>query len=316
MARRWMCLTIVAGLWVVGAACGEDESPAEASSGSSSAGDGAEAGAGRGDEAEAGSEGGESDGGAAGEDEGGPESGSQEPADSQAADMGDDADPEDDAGPGTGDLEAPCADASIGQLVLLEAENPAPVESSSEADGLHARIDASAGGASPTEGYVYARFTDDGLLKVELGDEDALASTAWHIALRRYVIRLNSGVSGPGEVLGARTAPDTAFDELSEVPGDLAFHAEAYFTDSCDYVPDTSGIGAPATVLSSFWSYTSCVQMTGNVYVIQVSPERALKLQVLSYYTDDNQAICDETGEVPQPSGAAQFHLRWAWLTP
>lgn len=213
-------------------------------------------------------------------------------------------------------VEAPCADEAISQLMLLDRINPATIESTAEADGFHARLDASAGGVSPTEGYVYARFTEEGLAKVELGDEDALASTEWHIALRRYVVRLNSGVSGPAEVLGASTAPGTRFEELEGLPPDLRLQHEAYFTDLCDYVMDASGIGAPATVLSTFWSYTACVQMTGNVYVIRVGPEQTLKLQVLAYYADDNQAVCDETGEVPQPSFAAQFHLRWAWLSP
>lgn len=214
-----------------------------------------------------------------------------------------------------GGSEVACIDQSITQLMLFEDPAPAAIdEDSNGAGGFDSVIDAVGGGLQPSESYVYARFEDDGLKQVEVGDEDAFDSSKWHIAFRRYVIRLNSGVSGPGKVTGARTAPKTEFDALEDVPEGLEYRTEQYFNETCDYISDGSGIGAPGTALASFWSYAGCVAMTGNVYVIALDDGRHVKFQVLSYYTPANQAICDETNEVPMPSGAGTLHIRWAFL--
>jgi hypothetical protein len=162
---------------------------------------------------------------------------------------------------------------------------------------------------------VYARFGAAGLERVAIDDESAIESTEWDIAFRRYVVRLNSGVSGPGCVVGARAPVDTEFDTLTAVPADLTFNAEAYFTSAtCSYVSDASGIGAPATVLGGYWSYPGCVAMTKNVYVVRTRSGRHVKLRVESYYTPSVQETCDTTGTAPMPSGAGNLRMRWAWL--
>jgi hypothetical protein len=211
--------------------------------------------------------------------------------------------------------EVPCTDNSISQLMLFDVPATGRIqEEAGSGGGFQHHIDTSAGGLTPKESFVYGRFSEAGLDKVAMTDEEAFESTRWDIAFRRYVIRLNSGVSGPGTVTGARTAPGTEFATLREVPEGLMYRTEAYFTDNCEYVPDTSGIGAPAAALSSFWSYQSCVQMTGNIYVIALPEERHVKLEVLSYYTPENQRTCDQTGQVPMPSGAGNLRIRWAFL--
>ena len=214
----------------------------------------------------------------------------------------------------TGAEEPLCADEAIALLMFQDTLNTSELVSTRQDDAFYAEVDATAGGRSPTESFVYARFTEDGLQQVDIDDEAALSSTEWHVAMRRFVIRLNSGVSGPGNVVGGRTAPDTDFDALSAMPEGQALHEEAYFTESCDFVPDTSGIGAPATVLSSFWTYSSCLEMTGNVYVVQWSETKAVKLQVLAYYGGENQALCEETGMVAEPSLAGQLRVRWDFV--
>jgi HmuY protein len=178
-------------------------------------------------------------------------------------------------------------------------------------------IDATAGGTNTAKGFIYARFTDQGLKPVAISDEDAFTSLAWDIAFRRYVIRLNSGVSGPGDVTGARTRAKTEFASVNSVPDNLEYRTEEYFTgDNCDFVNDGSGIGAPATALASFWSYSACLAMTHNVYVVSLKEpkQRHVKLEVLAYYNPESQAVCDETGEVPMPSGAGNIRIKWAFL--
>ncbi|MET0287292.1 MAG: HmuY family protein [Polyangiales bacterium] len=210
--------------------------------------------------------------------------------------------------------EVPCVDEQFARLMLFEAPSTGPVrEEGTTAGEFVTFIDAAAGGLMTNQSFTYARFTASGLQKVEIGDEVAFSSLDWDIAFRRYVFRTNGGVGGPGDVRVGRTAAGTTFAGLSAIPADLPYRSEAYYTESCEYVADV-GIGAPVTALSSFWSYTSCLQMTHNVYVLALQSGRHVKLEVLSYYPPDNQKRCDDTGAITQPSGAGNLRVRWAFV--
>lgn len=212
--------------------------------------------------------------------------------------------------------EVACTDESVTNLALFDGEpSDAEVINDPEDEGFLTEVDTTGGDLSPTESFVYMKFTDEGLKLVEINDEEAFESVDWDIAARRFVLRLNSGVSGPGWVKAGRTAPQTKFENVDEVPKALELRAEEYFSEDCTIRTD-GGIGSPTTVLSGFWSYMACVEMTHNVYVIQLDrPEkRHVKLEVMSYYPADRQKICDETGRVPTPSGAGHMTLRWAFI--
>lgn len=226
----------------------------------------------------------------------------------------DDPSPEPD-GTSCGAVEVSCQDQSVQQLLLKTDPNPAEIVEESDGSGVFISvIDARGGGLQVTESYVYAQFTDEGLRKVDIGDEAAFESRDWDIALRRFVIRLNSGVSGPSCVEVARLAPETEFDAVDAAPEDLEFRTEAYFApETCEFVAD-GGFGGPSTAMISYWEYDACLQMTGNIFVVALADGRYVKLEVLSYYEPANQDVCNETGTVPQPSGAAQIRLRWAFL--
>lgn len=222
-----------------------------------------------------------------------------------------DAAAEKDAGP---PREVKCVDEQFARLMLFEAPSPGVITEEGTQPGVfQTYIDAQAGGQATSQSFVYGRFTDTGLLKVAIGDEGAFESTEWDIAFRRYVFRLNGGVGGPGEITGARTAPGTTFAGLTSASPELSYRSEAYYTDNCEYVPDV-GLGAPSTVLSSFWTYSSCLQMTHNVFVIALKNGRHVKLEVLSYYPPENQQRCDDTGQINLPSGAGQLRIKWSFL--
>jgi hypothetical protein len=210
----------------------------------------------------------------------------------------------------------PCADKNITTLDFLNTVSTGAVREESATGGVFTSfIDARGGGLMPTESYVYARFTPTGLQKVDINDVVSLSNTGWDIAFRRYIVRLNSGVSGPSCVQAARTGPSATFDSTTSVDPNLTFRTEEYFSgDLCDLVPEGSGLGSPATALSSFWTYVNCVQTTTNVYVVKLADGRHVKLQILSYYDAAPQQTCNATGNVPQPSGAAQFRIKWAFL--
>lgn len=251
--------------------------------------------------------------------------------DDDATPMEDAGVPEDDAGMETMDAgtdsgpppvtcephELTCVDEHITGLGLLEDANPATIANEALGDGLfRSTIDTSAGGMSPTLSYVYARFADAGLEKVELDDLDALEDTTWELAVRRYVARVSSGVSGPGCVTVQRTMPGTEIETLTALPSELSpVREEEYLSESCAVVPDTSGIGGPATALSSFWTYASCVQMTGNVYVLTLGNGRHVAIEFETYYTPSVQEACDSTGSLPGgPSGSGNMQILWRFL--
>lgn len=227
-----------------------------------------------------------------------------------------DAGPPDAGAPACMAVDPTCQDQSISMLDFFDTVSPAAItEEGTTAGEFLTVIDATGGGMTPSQSYVYARFTETGLEKVEISDEDALFSSDWDIAFRRFIIRLNSGVSGPSCVQAARTAPATTFDGLTAVPDGLTYRTEAYFTEgSCDLVPDGSGLGSPATALSSYWTYPGCVSMTHNVYVVRPASGRHVKLEVIGYYPLANQEMCDTSGSVPIPSGGGQIRVRWAFM--
>jgi len=211
-----------------------------------------------------------------------------------------------------------CSDQSIQDLTFYDVASPDTrlITNTAEGAGWRSAINAAAGGSNARESYVYARFTATGLEKVAISDEAALDSMDWDIAFRRFVIRLNSGVAGPSCVDGARTAADTDFDALTTEPADLEYRTEAYYTASCELVPDGSGLGSPGTALQSFWRYPGCVQMTGNVFVVRLADGRRVKLLVTNYYEQSVQDTCDATDSVnaADQAQAAQVGVRWAVL--
>ncbi len=214
----------------------------------------------------------------------------------------------------------PCQDESIQELNLFRAPNNATITNTATTGGTLSQIDATGGvppgGTVPTRSFVYMKFGAAGLERVNIGDEAAFDSTDWDIAMRRYVVRLNSGVSGPSCVVARRAAPNLAFDEIDTVPaGDPRI--EEYMTPApaCALVNDGSGLpGSPGVAMQSFWEYPGCVKMTGNVYVVTLADGRSLKLQVLSYYSLANQRLCDTESRINLPSGAGAMRIKWAFL--
>jgi hypothetical protein len=139
----------------------------------------------------------------------------------------------------------------------------------------------------------------------------------WDIAFRRYIMRINSADSGPSCVTAARTVPgSTTYEALAAVPDGLKYFTDDYFTDdSCEIKPDGSGLeDSPATALSSYWTYPGCVEMTGNIFVVELRDGRHLKLIVDAYYkTLAGQEQCNNTGSSGGTPGA-WMQMRWAFL--
>jgi hypothetical protein len=211
-----------------------------------------------------------------------------------------------------------CSDQVILDMNLKKDVTPGKVGNMADGSGWISTVDATAGGAfaSDPTSYTYAKFGADGLTKVALGDEAALDSMDWDIAFRRYVVRINSGNSGPSCVQAAHLPGKPKFEDVTTVDAGALFRSDEYFTQSCDLIPDGSGLmGSPATALSSYWTYPGCVQMTDNVFIVALADGQNLKLQVSDYYTPAVQDQCDTKGSVPMSNtGSANFIVRWAFL--
>lgn len=215
-----------------------------------------------------------------------------------------------------------CVDEQITDLRYFEEPSPDGVTNEPLDDGFRSVIDATGGvtfGGGPplpSHSFVYLRFTEEGLEKLEISDVDAFESGEWDIAARRYIIRVNSGVAGPSCTRVARTAPDTEYDALASVPDGLTYRTEEYYSpEDCTIISD-GGLGGPATALNSYWTYQACVEMTGNVYVLELADGRFVKLQVESYYAPEVQDYCDANKQLPtdMPSGSGRLQVRWAFI--
>jgi hypothetical protein len=229
-------------------------------------------------------------------------------------------------GTGTGGVMALCKDptpvACEDQVILGMNLQPDPTKAliSNEADGAGwtSHIDATAGGAfaATPDSYTYGKFSAAGLTKVDISDEASLASMDWDIAFRRYVVRINSGDSGPSCVQAARVPGMGKYEDLTSVPDTLSYHQDDYFTESCELIPDGSGLeNSPATALSAYWTYPGCVKMSGYVFVVQIADGRHVKFIVDDYYKPAAQEQCSNTGMVPMSGAeAANFIVRWSYL--
>lgn len=210
-----------------------------------------------------------------------------------------------------------CSDQVIQQLDLKTNVTTGLITTQADGIGFRSTIDAVGGGFPPTDSYVYARFTDTSLEKLPISDMTALDSMDWDIAFRRYVIRINSGDSGPSCV-GAQLQPNgSVYESITAVPAGFLPEADDFFTrpPACDFIDDGSGLGSsPRTYLSSFYAYRGCVSMTGAVYVLRTQYGRHVKLTVTGYYaTEAAQTNC-QTNMTSGGSPGGTIRVRWHYL--
>lgn len=187
------------------------------------------------------------------------------------------------------------------------------VSTTSSGDHFVSSVDATAGGfgQSDSNPWIYLRFTDGGLEKLEIDDETALEDMTWHIAAKRFLLRLNGGSSGPSCV-GAAPFLERTFEELTEVPDGLRFHEDDFLLEDCTIINDSSGLpDSPQVALSAWWSYPGCVATSGVPFLIQLEDGRVIRFVVDSYYTSDQQ-VCNDTGS--PGSGGANFSWRWSFV--
>ena len=210
--------------------------------------------------------------------------------------------------------ELACFDSVILDLSLQDdAVSEGSVETTKEDADFVTLVDASAGGFnnSTSNPWVYLKFEDTGATKVSIDDETALESMNWDMSLRRFMIRLNGGDSGPSCV-SATTLLEQSYEDLSSAPTGLTYFVDEFYTSDCTLINDSSGLpGSPQLSLGSWWEYPGCVKTTNYPHLIQLADGRIIKLRVEQYY-GSGQDDCNSTNSPGSDSG--QIVLRWRFL--
>jgi hypothetical protein len=211
-----------------------------------------------------------------------------------------------------------CTDQIILDLSLHDDKvaDDADVTTTTEGDDFVTAVDATAGGYNNASNnpWVYVKFTETGAVRVDIDDETALESMDWDMALRRFIIRLNGGDSGPSCV-GAATLFEGTYEDVDESDAfidAIDFAVDDYYTDDCTLVNDSSGLpGSPQVAMGGWWTYESCVQTSGRPQLLQLADGHVLKLVVEQYYAVD-QDVCNETGSGGDESG--NIVMRWKMI--
>ncbi len=206
-----------------------------------------------------------------------------------------------------------CEDQMFQELSLHDDKvNKGDVTTTVEGSDFVTLVDATSGGSSRAadNAWVYVRFTQEGAEKLSIDDDTALSDLTWHLALRRYVLRLNGGDGGPSCV-GVSPVSRATYDEVGEDEiSDAEFEMESFYSESCEL--STDGIGTALTAMSGWYAYSTCVETTGTPYLMQLDDGHVLKVVVEAYYEGGGQAECNDDGSTDEESGWVT--LRWAYL--
>jgi len=130
---------------------------------------------------------------------------------------------------------------------------------------FHTVIDATAGGAFNTDPHDFTYYNFSTKEVIELTDIQASTSTEWHLAFKRSEIRLNGGVSGPGQVVG-----------LNLTDGQDIIAMETFDDISMSDIPDRDSFlsDGPAYAISEWYSYDSVshtISASGHTYELRTA---------------------------------------------
>lgn len=160
------------------------------------------------------------------------------------------------------------------------------------ATGNTATVDATAGGSpnAADNPYVYLKFTADSVTKVEISDVDSYTDATWDLALKRFVLRVNGGDSGPGGVVVAAVAAET-LAEVTAAPPAGDFTTDDWFSDACAL--NAGPLGEPVTALGSWYDYDESTNLPtpkAEVYVLRRPDGSTIKLELKNYRYQDVSA--------------------------
>ncbi|MFW5967186.1 MAG: HmuY family protein [Persicimonas sp.] len=160
--------------------------------------------------------------------------------------------PDADDGAGSNDSCDP-EEVAADQVAENATVNDGSVSFDSDGEVQMATIDASSGGVEEAADHSFIYLDLQEGEELELSDEEAFGDADWTIGVRRAVIRLNSGDSGPGPWMVTRI--DENWEE-AETPGrDADWREDDYVTEDCEVV--TEGRDTIRTGFGIWYDYDS-----------------------------------------------------------
>jgi hypothetical protein len=146
-------------------------------------------------------------------------------------------------------------------------------------------VNATAGGINQagSNPYIYLKLSDT--TRVDITDPAALEAQSWDMALKRDVIRSNSGDSGPGAG-GATRISGKPFDQVTLTDA-ASFDVDEFLDDQCNAITDATG--KPQTAFTDWYNYddaTMHVSPKPLVWVVKGADGAThFKLEILDYYS-------------------------------
>jgi hypothetical protein len=161
-------------------------------------------------------------------------------------------------------------------------------------------IDASAGGAAEqaNQPFVYLDLeAEGGAAAVAIDDVASFQSADWDIALKRFVIRANSGDSGPGDEEVA-TVMSEDLGTGTDVPSE-SFADDDWTGDGCSLVRDNTG--GPRTRFSNWYQVQAGrFEARPVTHIVRLGGGQYAEIDVVTYYGDE-----------ADPDRSGVYVLRW-----
>ncbi|HKY37391.1 MAG TPA: HmuY family protein [Polyangiaceae bacterium] len=193
------------------------------------------------------------------------------------------------AGKGNGGAPAanPCSGALKQELSLVDEVSTASVSVLSQnGSELVVYVDATAGGIDGQDQNPWVYISLASGAAVPVGDLDALMSLDWDLALKRFVIRTNSGDSGPGQ--GGAIRVMLSWDDVdASTLGTRRVAVEDWFDEDCSLTIDAA-TGDVITTFSGWSEYdeaTHVLAPADAVYLTQGADGTLYKVAILDYYS-------------------------------
>jgi hypothetical protein len=172
---------------------------------------------------------------------------------------------------------------ALGLVDEVSTATVAPIASGAE---LVLFIDASAGGLGGQDAFPWVYVSLSTGQAVALTDLEALESPDWDLAFKRFVIRTNSGDSGPGTGGALRVGlPWESVDGSTQ--GDRALLTESWFDQDCNLTIDEQGeLVTTFTGWSEYDQASHVLAPADAVYLTQGGDGKRYKVAILDYYAN------------------------------
>lgn len=179
----------------------------------------------------------------------------------------------------------PCSGALKQSLSLVDEVSTAAVSTVSESGGERiVYVDATAGGIEGQDRHPWVYVSLQTGEAVALTDLEALESKGWDLAFKRFLVRTNSGDSGPGEGGAIRIALD--WDQVDgSTLGSKSLPAEDWFDADCMLEVDVNNeLITSFTGWSEYDESAHVLNAAKVTYIAAAADGTLYKVAILDYY--------------------------------